>query len=459
MEAQAPEPARDTRGDRTYVWWLVAGDMCVCALALLVAYIIRVALYYLQVMPALRHPLEVYLAPLPVILIVWLIVLESAGLYRPRRSVSRFTEFVATFKACTLTVLVLMALAYLRKYDYARTLTGIFWLLLVNLSWAYRSGMSALWRQQLRSGQWRRRAAIMGCGELGGMVLARMQQHPDFGYEAVGFVSWDHAVAPGSCHGLPVLGEAKELPRVLAEHAIDEVFVAEPDLRPGELLDVVGECEDHPAVFRLVTGPMDALTATMDIDGIADLPIVTLRNRPFRTWQRMMKRGMDLMVGGIALLVTLPVWAVVAVAIRMDSCGPALFRQARVGLGGREFMIYKFRSMAGADGEVTRVGQFLRRSSLDELPNLLNVLRGEMSLVGPRPEMPQIVAGYEPWQRKRLEVKPGMTGLWQILGRKDLPLTDNIQYDFYYIRNQSLSLDLAILLKTASAVLKGRGAY
>ncbi|MFQ6096288.1 MAG: hypothetical protein ACE5O2_01075, partial [Armatimonadota bacterium] len=202
MVERGRKPTRPASGDRTYVCWLIVGDVCICALSLVLAYSLRVFLFYVQLLPPLRHPLDVYLAPLPVVVVVWLIALESSELYRPRRSVSRFTEFVAIVKACTLTVVVVMALAYLSKHDYSRTLTVLFWVLLVNLSWAYRSAMSAMWRRELQAGRWRRRALIVGCGELGGMVLARMRQHPDFGYEPVGFISWNGVGGRQARHGL-----------------------------------------------------------------------------------------------------------------------------------------------------------------------------------------------------------------------------------------------------------------
>jgi lipopolysaccharide/colanic/teichoic acid biosynthesis glycosyltransferase len=161
----------------------------------------------------------------------------------------------------------------------------------------------------------------------------------------------------------------------------------------------------------------------------------------------------------------------IALGIRRDTKGPVFFKQERVGRDGKRFLIYKYRTMhveappydyaptAEEDPRITRFGRWLRRTSLDELPQLLNVLRGEMSMVGPRPEMPFLVDKYEPWQRRRLDVKPGITGLWQVIGRKNLPLHLNMQYDFYYIKNQSLLLDLEILFRTIPAVLKGKGAF
>ena len=185
----------------------------------------------------------------------------------------------------------------------------------------------------------------------------------------------------------------------------------------------------------------------------------------------MAKRLLDVALAALALVATAPLVALAAVGIRLSSAGPVLYRAERVGRGQRPFIMFKLRTMhlrrrsdssriTGADDpRVFPFGAWLRAVKVDELPQLWNVLRGEMSLVGPRPEMPFIVAGYDEWQRRRLAVKPGITGLWQILGRKDLPMHQNLQYDFYYIRNRSLALDASILLRTAGAVLSRRGAF
>ena len=199
--------------------------------------------------------------------------------------------------------------------------------------------------------------------------------------------------------------------------------------------------------------------------------MLELRHPAFGPEQRLVKRLCDIVAALLLLLLTAPLMAGIGLAIRRSTGEAALFLQRRVGYRGREFVMYKFRTMpstaeayalspeAPNDARVTPVGRWLRKYSLDELPQLFNVLLGQMSIVGPRPEMPFVVAHYEPWQRQRLQAVPGMTGLWQILGRKDLPLRDNIEYDFYYIRNQSLLLDLAIFLRTVPIVLLGRGAY
>jgi lipopolysaccharide/colanic/teichoic acid biosynthesis glycosyltransferase len=252
---------------------------------------------------------------------------------------------------------------------------------------------------------------------------------------------------------------------------VDEVLVADPDVPAGELMEAVRVSEGLPVEFLIVAGPLQVLTAQAELSGPADLPVLELRNRAFGPGQRLAKRLCDLVAAALLLVLLGPLLAFIALLTRRRMGPPVLFRQVRVGYRGREFTLLKFRTMArsaaayapspGAPGDerVTPLGRWLRQYSLDELPQLLNVLRGEMSLVGPRPEMPFIVAQYEPWQRRRLDAMPGMTGLWQILGRKDLPLRDNIEYDFYYLRNQSLLLDLAIFLRTIPVVVLGKGSY
>jgi exopolysaccharide biosynthesis polyprenyl glycosylphosphotransferase len=237
------------------------------------------------------------------------------------------------------------------------------------------------------------------------------------------------------------------------------------------MLSLVLDCEDLDVTFRVVTNLFEVLTAGTPVELVDDLPLVRLGGARPGPAYAYAKRALDVAGAALGLVLVAPLWAWVAWRIRRDSPGPVLFRQERVGRGGERFQMVKFRTMradaepyavaprSGEDPRITPFGAFLRRTSIDEVPQLLNVLRGEMSLVGPRPEMPFIVEEYDAWQRRRLTVKPGITGLWQILGRKDLPMHDNLQYDFYYIRNRSLWMDAWLLLRTVGAVLSRRGAY
>ena len=240
-----------------------------------------------------------------------------------------------------------------------------------------------------------------------------------------------------------------------------------------DLLNLVVACNESRTVgqFSIVTDMFGVIADQAGPSDVNGLPIKVLRSTGLSKAQQVGKRCMDLSLAGFIGILTLPFIPVISILIRISSPGPAIFRQRRIGKDGESFIMYKFRTMHAEvdeyaeapiepnDPRILSVGRWLRRTSLDELPQLWNVIRGEMSMVGPRPEMPFIVEHYEAWQRQRLTVKPGITGLWQILGRKDLPLHANLEYDFYYIQNQSLLFDLTILLKTIPVVIFGKGAY
>jgi len=268
-----------------------------------------------------------------------------------------------------------------------------------------------------------------------------------------------------------VLGKIDDIRRVAVEQSVEEVFIALPSMGHTRMLALVLDMEDLGLTFRVVTNLFEVLTAGTPVDLIDDLPVVRLGRPVTHALYRPVKRCIDLVLGTAALLLCSPILAVCALRIRFDSPGPIIFAQERVGDSGKLFTMYKFRTMRAdvnpyeiapldhRDPRLSRFGAWLRRTSIDELPQLINVLRGDMSLVGPRPEMPFVVEQYDEWQKRRLSVRPGMTGLWQILGRKDLPMQENLQYDFYYIRNQSLLFDLSIMVRTIGVLLSRKGAY
>jgi exopolysaccharide biosynthesis polyprenyl glycosylphosphotransferase len=237
------------------------------------------------------------------------------------------------------------------------------------------------------------------------------------------------------------------------------------------MLAMVLDLEDLGLTFRVVTNLFEVLTAGTPVELIGDLPLVRLGRPSAHVFYAAGKRVIDLALGSVIAGLSLPLLALCAIRIRFESPGPVIFSQTRIGRDGKPFTIYKLRTMRDdvdpysdspehdRDPRLTPFGQWLRNTSLDELPQLWNVLRGEMSLVGPRPEMPFLVERYDEWERRRLAVLPGMTGLWQILGRKELPMKENLQYDFYYIRNRSLLFDLSILVRSIGVVLTRKGAY
>jgi exopolysaccharide biosynthesis polyprenyl glycosylphosphotransferase len=249
-----------------------------------------------------------------------------------------------------------------------------------------------------------------------------------------------------------------------------------------EMADLVAEIERLPVNIKVAPDLGPLVFYKMSVESFGDIPLIGLKEPVMKPHQRIVKRGMDIVISLLALLVSSPICAAIAIAIRADSPGPAIFRQPRAGENGKPFTMYKFRSMVlGAeklerdlvekainhnqsfklpnDARVTRVGRFLRRTSLDELPQFWNVLKGDMSLVGPRPELPVLVEHYEPWQRKRFGVPQGMTGWWQIHDRSDKPMYWHTEDDLYYLQNYSLLLDLRIIALTAWAAICGKGAY
>ena len=454
--------------ENNFITLLLVCDIVVCTLAVVLAFMLR-AYYPPWFLAPLRHPIEHYLRALPVILGVWFVVFALLGMYEPRRTLNTISSRAADLRAVSLAVLMIAAASFLAHQNYSRAILLEFWALGVLLTWVERSLLGRYRQGVLKRGRMNSRALILGTGDLARVVLSRLQDHR-FGLQAVGFVR-NGGPAPAEIDGVPVVGHLDELPRLAGELSIDEVLVADPEVPAAELMRAIGKAEVAHVEFLIIAGPLQVLTAATELTGPADLPVLEMRQRAFGPVQQACKRFCDVLGGLLLLMLTAPLMLAIAAAIKLQTKEPALFRQKRVGHHGREFVMYKFRTMRSDtaayapspdrrdDERVTPVGRWLRRYSLDELPQLLNVLKGEMSIVGPRPEMPFLVEQYEPWQRRRLDALPGMTGLWQILGRKDLPLRDNIEYDFYYIRNQSLLLDIAIFLRTLPIVILGRGAY
>jgi exopolysaccharide biosynthesis polyprenyl glycosylphosphotransferase len=457
------------RFEHRIVGLLVAADVLACLLAIAAAYVLR--LYMPQDwLTRLAHPPTLYINAAPVIVVLWLLAFFSRDLYYVGRFRSPFAEAVATLGAVALTAILVAAASFLSRTDYSRAILILFWLSGSVLAVIERALLARYRQRRLAQGDVISRTAIVGCGELGRVVAERILRYRTLGYTLQGFIC-ARRQPPDIISGLPVLGSLDDLHALCEMHRLDEVLVAQPELNVDRLMALIAECRDLPVHFSLVAGPLHLLTGSMEIAGVADLPVVPLGRRHFATWQQALKRVFDVVGATLLLLLTCPVWLIVPPLIRRETGASAVFEQTRIGRDGEPFTMLKFRTMLPAadpyapspthdlDERVTPVGRWLRRYSLDELPQLLNVLRGEMSLVGPRPEMPFIVEQYQPWQRLRLQVPPGLTGLWQILGRKDLPLVENIEYDFYYINNRSLLMDLVIILRTVPVVLFGRGAY
>ncbi len=326
----------------------------------------------------------------------------------------------------------------------------------------------------------KRRTLIIGSGFAAVLVAEKIESHPELGLETVGFVD------DGPRHTVrgrpePLLGTVDRIHEIIEETGAEVAIFGYTHNPTDEMLIALYQIPPRVEVLMMPRF-FQFVSAGMRVEDLAGMPLLKLHRHELTLPERALKRAEDIILASLILLVVFPLFPLAALAIKLDSPGPVFYKHERVGRRGRPFKMYKFRSMRTdadgdaealaklaeedprglknkADSRITRVGAFLRKSSIDELPQLINVLRGEMSLVGPRPAVAAEVAAYEEWQKKRLSVAPGITGVWQVNGRSDVPFDERIWLDFMYIDSWTLWLDLSILLKTIPAVLTAKGAY
>jgi len=463
---------------------LVLVDALLINVAFALAYWLRYELQWFRpVDEAYYAPFQRYIPFAIVLTILLLIIYRIGGVYRQRRGASWFDETYAILNGTATGIVFLVFIAYFyRPLSYSRLIflyAGALIVLLLSLS---RLVKAWLWARLRRKGIGVDRILIVGAGEIGRTLMRHIVAQPELGYQVVGFVDDDPQRGSKDIGRFRALGGIPNLPRLIQEERVDEVLITLPWTYHRKILSIVDQCERERVRARIVPDLFQLSLSRVDVDNMAGVPVIGIREPTIGVWQQTFKRFMDLIVALGGLVILSPLFLLIGLAIKLDSPGPVLFKQTRVGRGGREFTIYKFRSMRqGAEEEkgkladlneasgpifkirddprLTRVGRVLRRWSLDELPQLYNVLRGEMSLVGPRPPTPAEVAMYEDWHKKRLAVCPGMTGLWQVSGRSKLPFDEMVLLDIYYVENWSPALDVKILLRTVPKWLSGEGAY
>ncbi len=418
-----------------------------------------------------------YSALLVPIIVIWAVVFKGFNLYRPRRISSRFSEVLDIAKACTVATLLIVALSYfLRQVDYSRLVFILFWGLSIVLVAVNRWSFRELLRFFRRKGYNRRYALIVGAGTLGQELAARFRRRPELGVEVIGYLTRRPEKVGGELSGIKVLGRYEDLPDLLARCVVDQVFLALPyDAYPatGELVRFL---QSQTVDVRIVPDLLQFITVRGEAELLDGLPVVTLQASPLYGWNRVMKRVTDVLFSLIILLITSPLLLLLAVLVKLSSPGLVLYRQKRMGYDGRVFEMLKFRSMRedaenetgpvwaqAHDSRRTAIGALLRRTSLDELPQFFNVLRGEMSIVGPRPERPEFVEKFRtaiPKYMLRHKIKAGITGLAQINGwRGNTSLEERIRCDLEYIEKWSPSLDLKIMLLTVVRGFYHNNAY
>lgn len=401
--------------------------------------------------------------------------------YKMGRSVVEETYLIGT--ATTLAVVVLSGINLVyQPLSYSRLLflyTAILITLLLGLSRL----LIVFARLHLRHyGIGVKRVLLVGAGDVGRMVMRTVIARPELGYQVVGFLDDNVEKGQSDIGPFKALGPLEKCNEILAQHAIDNVIICLPWQSHRMIQRLLRTCEQHQIRAQIVPDIFQLTRNQLQVEELNGIPLLGLRDLSIQGWNLLLKRAADLLITTVAGVISLPLIALIALAIRLDSAGPIIYAQTRVGKNSKLFTCYKFRSMVTDadklrntianqneatgplfkmrnDPRQTTVGRFLRRYSLDELPQLYNVLRGEMSWIGPRPNLPYEVEKYEEWHKKRLSVSPGLTGLWQVSGRSDLTFDEMVLLDIYYVENWSLALDLHILLRSLPAVINGRGAY
>jgi exopolysaccharide biosynthesis polyprenyl glycosylphosphotransferase len=326
---------------------------------------------------------------------------------------------------------------------------------------------------------------IVGSGYVAQLLARKIHRHPEYGLRVVGFVDRDDLSRANGDGSIPLLGTTADLPRLVDTHGVDRVAIAFSTDSHEETLAVIRSMQDADVQIDIVPRMFEVLGTAAQLHTIEGIPLVGLSTPRLDGSARFLKRCFDLIGATAGLILLFPLLIAVATAIKIDSRGPVLFRQVRMGAGGRPFRIFKFRTMVRdaeaqkslvshlnmhlrndprmfkvpKDPRITRVGMFLRRSRIDELPQLLNVVRGEMSLVGPRPLILDEDQYVQQWARRRLNLKPGVTGLWQVLGASDIPFDEMTKLDYLYVTNWSLREDVRLIMLTVPALLRSRSAY
>jgi exopolysaccharide biosynthesis polyprenyl glycosylphosphotransferase len=462
-------------GDILIPFLTVLSDAVCAELAFLFSYWLRFYSPATRLFPVTRGlpPFEAYVWSSLFAIIIWLLIFKSRGMYGARRHVGPLDEFSNVIKGVTIGLIVLMAATFFyREFSYSRVMFGFLGFCAVIFLWFGRILVLSLeWRLH-RRGANVLRVALVGSGTLGHALFERIAKHPELGFRIIGTIGQNTLLEKVT----PSLGSINQLPEIVQREKIDVVVAALSEHETPSLVALLKMSEGLNIEFLLVPDVVEMMTNHVLLQEIDGLPLLRIKKVPLAGWNGLLKRTIDFSFALVGLIVFAPIFLLIALLIRLDSKGKIFYKQKRVGLDGHEFDMIKFRSMReGAekksgpvwaqpqDDRVTRVGRFLRRFSIDELPQLWNVVKGEMSLIGPRPERPFFIEkfrGQIPRYLDRHRVKSGMTGWAQVNGlRGQAPIEERTEYDIYYIENWSLAFDVKIILKTLWTVILGKDSY
>lgn len=451
---------------------LVLIDAFTAGLAFYVGYQLRLRTEYENILP-----FSAYSGMAMVHTITMLIVFFFYRLYHRERSLSYIDQFYAIFGAASVGTVIAIAIIsffFKNQLDYPRLMMVYVWMLTILFSSIGRALQSRI-QLSLRARGWgEERVLIIGSGEAGRIVMQKIRRSPQLGYRVVGFVD-DHSKVKAVLNS-PVLGTTEDLPDLIDSERVSEVIIAMPDAPHQEILKIVSKCDPGKVAIKVFPDVFQIMATEVSIGDLGGLPLLAVRDTGLRGWRLILKRAIDIVGSAIGLTLLSPFMMLLAVLIKLESAGPVFFTQERMGLDGKRFMMLKFRSMRAnaeaATGPIwatpnddrrTRLGAVLRKISFDELPQLVNVLIGDMSLVGPRPERPVFVEQFKksiPRYMDRHREKAGMTGWAQINGlRGDTSIIERTKYDLWYIENWSLSLDFRIMIRTFLHLFTDDSAY
>ena len=436
-----------------------------------------------RVLPDVAGRFGDYLLVLFVVALLWCYLLHRGGIYNSWRMRKSWQILWIVCKATFSIILISGAVFFLFKLTFVSRLFFVTFILLGFLFIAAEKiVLFSLLHEIRRRGYIHRQVLIIGTGRRAEEFIRRINRHPEWGLRIFGAIEDEAGRAVDQVDGVKVIGEVDKISDILHQYAIDEVVIVVPRLRLQSLEKAIGECETEGVNVTIAVDLFDLKIAKAVVGELDGVPLLTFHSTVPNEWDLLAKRMMDIFVSGIVLVLLSPVLLAIALIIRLTSRGPALFKQERIGFNKRRFTIYKFRTMVeGAQKNLGKVdiyqeiyesawkakklqnatpfGKLLRKFSLDEFPQFVNVFLGQMSLVGPRPTLPGEVEQYEGWHRRRFSMRPGLTCLWQVSGRREIEFDEWMKMDLEYLDHWSFWLDIKILLKTIPAVLFGAGAY
>jgi exopolysaccharide biosynthesis polyprenyl glycosylphosphotransferase len=470
------------RSRREIPWWVIASDIVLVNISMVIAYWMRYELEWFRDI-SYYHGLSAYLPFALLFTGLMLITSRMDQVYEKWPGRQWLDQVHRIINATAKSTVVMLAVTFLlQPLEYSRLLLVEAGMIAIVLLGTSRAIQNIIIGRLHARGIGVQRTIIVGAGEVGRTVMRTVVARPGLGYQIVGFVDDNPEKGESNIGRFQGLGAVNKLPDLIEKENVDEVIITLPWMYHRKIMGIVRACERRNVSAHIVPDLFQMSLSRVDVDDLGGVPLVGVREVGFGQKVRTIKRLIDIVGAALGLTIGAPFLGLIAVAIRLDSPGPIIFRQTRAGANGKPFEMYKFRSMyEGAeerleelrdlsevdgpifkmrdDPRITPVGRILRRTSLDELPQLWNVLRGDMSLVGPRPPLPSEMSEYMEWHKKRMEVRPGVTGLWQVSGRSLLSFDEQCLLDIYYIENWSLWLDFQILLRTVPEVIFGNGAY